>query len=179
MTQPEFDTSFDGYVNAPAYMETISGKRFDPLDMDTMDVDTYDIAHALSLQCRYNGHTFGHFSVARHSLWVSHEVWLVTHSHELSFIGLMHDAAEAYIGDIIRPLKHRPEMAGYAKIEEHVESVIAATYGFAFPHPEVIKECDSGIAGCRERHERTRWDSPWQADQDAFLAEYDRLQEYR
>lgn len=180
---PEFsdsNTEVGGYVVDPIYMQTYTGRRFDPLIMTPDDVDLDDIAQALSLQNRYNGHTAGPISVARHSIWVMHECELAYgHDTELAFIGLMHDAAEAYIGDIIRPLKHRPQFSGYLDIEKHVEEVIAARYGFTFPHPEEIKLCDQAVTATREREDRTKWHGHWEIDRAQFLYHFARLNQGR
>src|SRR5689334_10911717 len=79
-------------------MTTFSGEPFWPLDPQPEDIRIVDIAHALSLQCRFNGHTKFHYSVAQHSLIMSFNVPL-----QFALEALLHDAAEAYIGDLIRP----------------------------------------------------------------------------
>ena len=82
------------------WMQTYSGVAFYPLDPRPEEVRLEDIAHALSLICRYNGHADVFFSVAQHSVIVSHNV-----PPEWALQGLMHDAAEAYVGDKIKPIK--------------------------------------------------------------------------
>lgn len=175
--QDGFDRTFRGYVIDPIYMTTVTGKTFDPLLLQPEEVCIKDIAHALAMQCRYNGHCVGHLSVARHSVWVSHEVALAFgHDPELEFIGLMHDAAEAYTGDLIRPIKHRPQLAAFKEIEEHVERVIADVFNFAYPHPPEIKAADNAVTGGRERHERGHWDGSWQQDEAAFMSFFEAIQ---
>jgi len=83
-------------------MQTYTGRMIDPLNLRPADVDIIDVAHALSNTCRFGGHTRSFYSVAEHSLLVSH---LVPHEHALC--GLLHDAPEAYLGDVIWPLKPR------------------------------------------------------------------------
>lgn len=165
-----------GYLVDPVYMETVSGRRFDPMSMGADDIDIRDIAHALALQNRYNGHTSGPISVARHSLWVAREVGVLTmHDPALMFIGLMHDASEAYLGDIIRPLKHREWARGYLEVEARVESLIAERYGFTFPYPAVIKQADNNVAGGAERTARGSWFGDWREDEAAFLSNFHTL----
>ncbi|MEM4379972.1 MAG: hypothetical protein QXL01_04720, partial [Thermoplasmatales archaeon] len=80
------------------WIETYSGKKFDYLAQSELDIE--DIAHALSNLCRFNGHTRVFYSVAEHSVNVSSMV-----PPELKIAALLHDAAEAYIGDVPSPLK--------------------------------------------------------------------------
>ncbi|SDG31870.1 hypothetical protein SAMN05421827_105120 [Pedobacter terrae] len=81
-----------------------------------------DIAHALSRICRFGGHTLGHYSVAAHSLLVA-----ALAPEGMKLEALMHDAAEAYVGDVIKPLKN---LLGevYESIEHAFESVIIEKY---------------------------------------------------
>lgn len=104
---------------------TISGIEFD-LSNPTPDMITIeDVSHALSHQCRFNGHFTGEFySVARHSVGVSYLV----DDFELQLAALLHDAAEAYIGDIVTPLKSLlTEIHG---IERSILRAVAVKFGF-------------------------------------------------
>ncbi len=87
------------------WMQTFSGREFHYYDPEKMDVSLLDIAHSLSNVCRFGGHTKSFYSVAQHSVIVSRLVGN-EHNGRFTFFSLMHDAAEAYIGDIVRPLKH-------------------------------------------------------------------------
>jgi hypothetical protein len=89
--------------NDDYWFTTYTGKKFYPFNPRIEDIDIEDIAHALSLICRFGGHLPEHYSVAQHSVLVSYLVPI-----ELRLEGLMHDAAEAYIGDVIRPIKKHP-----------------------------------------------------------------------
>lgn len=120
------------------WMQTYTGRRFFPLRPRVEDVDIADIAHALSLQCRYNGHCERHYSVAEHCVLVSHAV-----PPEHALAGLLHDATEAYVGDMVRPLKL--QMPEYRAIEDEVMDVIAKKFGIS-PHlAKEVKEVDSRI----------------------------------
>lgn len=103
-----------------------NGRRFWPLDPRADEVDLADIATALGNLCRFGGRIDEFYSVAQHSVWVAHEV---EREHpELALHALLHDAAEAYCGDMVRPLKPlmyvlgmRPDEVGedaYARFSE-------------------------------------------------------------
>lgn len=107
---------------------------------DPSTVDYRDIARSLSRTPRYFGHTTGFFSVAQHSIACSKLAEARGMGAETQFIALMHDAAEAYCGDLARPLKERLEK--YNEIIEQVEANIAEHFGFEYPYPEEIREID-------------------------------------
>jgi 5'-deoxynucleotidase YfbR-like HD superfamily hydrolase len=161
-------------------MRTFTGVHIDPLDPQTQDINIVDIAHALALQCRYNGHSVGHLSVARHSLWVQEEVE-VRHPYDytLMLTALLHDASEAYLGDMIRPLKHRPEMAFFGVIEERMEAVIAAAFGLPYPMPQAVHDADKLVLIEREDIGHSPTDTAWLSDKIAFLRRYAFLQSHR
>lgn len=106
------------------YFTTISGRRFWPLDPRVEDIDIQDIAHALAHVCRFNGHVREFYSVAQHSVIVSHYV-----PREFALHGLLHDAAEAYIGDMSAPLKHDPNMVMYREADRQLTSLIYRRFG--------------------------------------------------
>ncbi len=91
-------------------MQTVS-RQTDIFD-DRATFDIKEIAHALSLICRFNGHTIRHYSVAEHSLLVASEIERCGHSVEAQLAGLLHDVAEAYIGDFVSPLKYQMSIGG-------------------------------------------------------------------
>lgn len=92
-------------------MQTKSGRKVYILDPKPEDVKIHDIAHALARICRFGGHVdCDHYSVAQHSVLVSE-----TCEPQNALVGLLHDAAEAYIGDMVRPLKYA--LAKYREIE--------------------------------------------------------------
>lgn len=117
-------------------IQTWSGRTFDLTDPDPDTVDVDDIAHALSLMCRFTGHVREHYSVAQHCVIVS---GLVPPEHALA--GLLHDAPEAYIGDVSRPLKALlPE---YRVIEQGVWAAVAARF-YIYPRlPQSVKDADT------------------------------------
>lgn len=120
---------------------TFSGKSFDLLRPEPHMVDIIDIAEALSKLCRFTGHTRTHYSVAQHCVLVSQFV------HEpYKLAGLLHDAAEAYVGDMNHPLKHSGYVRGYDEIEAGVSRAIFKRFGASYPIPEVIKVIDRRMA---------------------------------
>jgi hypothetical protein len=120
------------------WFQTYTGKRFFPLAPVVEDICIEDIARALSMQCRFAGHVREFYSVAQHSVLVSLHV-----PAEHALWGLLHDAAEAYCQDVIRPVKHSPSMAPYRAIEERMEAAIAARFGLPYEMPACIKEADN------------------------------------
>lgn len=107
-------------------MWTSTGKLFDILDPDPWAIELEDIAHALSNICRFGGHTYrGFYSVAQHSVLVS-ELCDTADAR----VGLLHDATEAYLGDVISPLKLQPGMETYRAIEAEMAEAIAARFEF-------------------------------------------------
>lgn len=111
-----------------SWIQTFTGRRFWPLDPRPEDVAIEDIAHALSLLCRYNGHVRRFYSVGEHSLllcWYLEKLY--PDDRALQLQALMHDAAEAYLADIPRPVK--PLLTGYYAAEARVEQVIQERFG--------------------------------------------------
>lgn len=124
--------------NDTSWIQTFSGKAFFPLDPNPDDIDIVDIAHALSNQCRYLGHTKRFYSVAEHAVHISQAA-----PPEYALWGLLHDASEAYLCDVPKPIK--PLLTGYKEIENRLMSVIAAKFGLALVEPPIIKELDTRI----------------------------------
>jgi len=120
------------------WMQTASGKAFWPLDPRPEEVCINDIATALSNECRFGGQIKHHYSVAQHSIYVSH---LVPREHALA--GLMHDAAEAYCKDIPRPIKQY--LTGYAEMEERIWHAIADRFGIDRVLPDCVKVADDAV----------------------------------
>ncbi|EIQ01097.1 hypothetical protein OpiT1DRAFT_05665 [Opitutaceae bacterium TAV1] len=107
------------------WIQTFTGRQFFPLDPDPLEIDIEDIAHALALQCRFGGHSRAFYSVAQHSVFVADMC-----PPHLKLTGLLHDATEAYLIDLPRPIKQAiPE---YRRIEDKLAEVIAKRFT---PHP--------------------------------------------
>lgn len=119
-------------------MQTYSGRRYYPLDPKPSEIESADIAHALSLLCRYGGHIDRFYSVAEHCVLLSYTV-----SPENALHALLHDATEAYVVDVPRPIKrYLPE---YRELEDKVWQAIAERYGLSPEMPAEVTEHDTRI----------------------------------
>jgi hypothetical protein len=119
----------------------------DPLAPDPADICIEDIAHALSNQCRFAGHTRVHYSTAQHSVMAS---WIVAPPYRL--VTLLHDASEAYLSDIAAPVKHDVEFGSfYRSFEAQLERVIAEKYGLEYPYPPAVKFADDVMLRSEQR----------------------------
>lgn len=125
---------------------TFTGRRFYAFDARVEDIDIKDIAHSLALQTRWNGHCQTFYSVASHSLACARAAEKVPSSLDIVAWALMHDAAEAYIGDIIRPIK-RSLRVGDDSFTDAVEmpllKLIAEKFNLPWPIPEMVFEIDN------------------------------------
>ncbi|WP_312921087.1 phosphohydrolase [Stutzerimonas nitrititolerans] len=138
-----------------SWILTRTGRRFDLLAPCPSQVFVLDIAHALAHLCRFNGHTSRHYSVAQHSLFVAD---IVPPEHRLA--ALLHDATEAYVGDMVRPLKQ--VMPEYQKIEQRIWLAICERFDIAPELPACVHEADM-IALATERaqlmpHHPAEWE---------------------
>ena len=107
-------------------ISTINHIRFDPTKPSYEVIEIEDIAHALSYITRANGHFNKFFSVARHCINCAEEAKMRGYGERVQLLCLLHDAAEAYIGDMTRPLKLRiPE---FSKIEKEYQNIIFSKY---------------------------------------------------
>lgn len=118
------------------WITTYTGRKFWPLDPRPEDLDIRDIAHALSLLCRYTGHCAWHYSVAQHSVYVCRNL-----PPPFKRWGLMHDASEAYLLDLAKPVKEF--IPQYKEFELKLERVIAARFDLPWPMPPEVKEADT------------------------------------
>lgn len=128
------------------YIQTFSGKKFWPLDPDPAAIRLEDIAHALSNQCRFSGHCRAFYGVAEHSVRVA---WIVPREHQRW--GLLHDAAEAYLTDLSRPVKHLPEMAPYRDAEARVMAAVCRRFGLDPIEPPAVKAADNTLLATEVR----------------------------
>lgn len=121
---------------SPNAIRVYSGRMFDLANPDPGLLDINDIAHALSLICRFTGHVNEFDSVGQHSLIVSNLV-----PREDALAGLMHDATEAYLTDVSRPLKRM--LPDYQAAEHRMWQAIAARFDLPLTLPASVKEADN------------------------------------
>lgn len=120
------------------WMQTYTGRAFHPMAPRADDVDPVDIAHALALICRYGGHVSRFYSVAEHCVLLSNAV-----SPQHALWALLHDATEAYVGDMVRPLKRA--MPQYREVEDRLMRVICDRFGLAPVCPGEVEDADVRI----------------------------------
>jgi hypothetical protein len=117
-------------------MITTSGKIINLFDPDPASIDIEDIASSLSKLCRWGGNLSDYYSVAQHSCLVA---WLAPTPLRLS--ALMHDAPEAYAGDVIRPIKSLLAKA-YFDIEDRLKDAVCTRFNLHVDLLEAVKEYD-------------------------------------
>lgn len=123
------------HVYDGGWIITNSGQQIALLDPKPEMIHIEDIAHALSNICRFGGHTFLHYSVAQHSWAVSQIV-----PEQDALCGLLHDATEAYIGDMVSPLKHA--IPKFKEVEQRLWEVICEKFGLDNTMPASVKTAD-------------------------------------
>lgn len=119
-----------------SWIQTYTGLRFFPWAPRPQDVVLEDIAHALSQIPRYGGHLPQPYSVAEHSMMVARHC-----PQDLRLVGLMHDATEAYVGDMVRPLKDG--LHSYQLLEQRVWEAIALRFDLPQSIPPAVKRVDT------------------------------------
>ena len=127
-----------------SWMQTYSGRKFWPIDPRKEDICIEDIAHSLSLLCRFAGHCKSFYSVAQHcclGVMFGGDM-LCTRRNKLNF--LLHDASEAYLLDLPTPLKQSGQFGElYKKYEGKLEVEIAMKFNLDWPMLPVVREVDT------------------------------------
>jgi hypothetical protein len=135
----------DGTSRVGGWVQVWSGKRFYPLDPRPEEVNIMDIAHALAMKCRYGGHCSEFYSLAEHSVLMSQKA-----SPENALWALLHDAGEAYLADVPRPVK--PNLPGWKTLEADVMAAVCTKFGLPLAEPAEVKALDTAIL--RDEKER-------------------------
>lgn len=142
------------------WIQTYTGRKFWPLDPRPDDIDPQDIAHALSMLCRFGGHVDRFYSVAEHCVLMSYAV-----SPENALWALLHDASEAYVVDVPRPLKRH--LPNYRQIEDAV--LLAILDRFSVPREDIyelmpaeVQQADSRILLSERDALMSNTSEPWE-----------------
>ena len=173
-------------IKMTPWIQTYTDIKFDPYNIQPEDISILDIAHSLAHTCRWGGHCRTFYSVAQHSVIVMEQV-----SAENKLVALLHDAAEAYIGDMPSPIK--ATLPDYRYLEGLIMESILAKFGLPSEIPDEVHEADK-LLGAWEAHELLydkdiveSWAGPhpmdgehlriWGADtaEHTFLYEFDKL----
>lgn len=126
------------------WMQTFTGKRFKPLRPDPELICIEDIAHALSMECRYGGHCIDRLSVAEHCVHICDAILAAGGTTVDALAGLMHDSPEAYgIRDLIRPVKK--SVISYDRIEQGIWRAVCCRFTIDPDLPPIVKEFDNRI----------------------------------
>lgn len=147
------------------WMQTFTGRQFWPLDPDPAHIAIEDIAHALAMSCRYGGHSLRFYSVAEHSVLMAR--WLASYprpwgSTAIPLWALLHDASEAYLADVPRPLKRH--LPGYKEAEAKVMAAVCDKFGLPHDMPAEVHEADNRILADEIRQNMVPMD--WHAKHD-------------
>lgn len=124
------------------WIATFTGRQAYPMDLRPSEITIEDIAHSLSMQCRYTGHCLRFYSVAEHSVLMARWVLAEGMDSSVALAALLHDATEAYLTDIPRPVK--PFLLGYKDAEATAWAAIAERFGL-FNVPPAVHDADARI----------------------------------
>jgi len=130
-------------AEATEWIQTFTGRRVRPLAMRAIDVSFRDIAHGLSHLCRFAGQTGVFYSVAQHSVYAAQLLEAEGAPRDVWLWGLFHDAAEAYISDVPRPVKAL--LPGLDVIEERILRAVAGRFGLVWPIPAGVWRVDDAL----------------------------------
>ena len=151
-----------------SWIQMFSGRMFWPMDPRPENIFIEDIAHALSLQCRFAGHTRVHYSVGEHSYRLARFC-----SRENMLWGLLHDAAETYLVDLPKPIKDNSILGEqYTAIENRLMQVICERFSLPFECPSEVKTLDKVMLQWEQRDLMAPPPKPWK-DHGAELPEHE------
>lgn len=129
-----------------------SGHYVNPMALHPHDVRIEDIAHALGNQCRYSGHTREFYSVAEHCVRLAGILEETGEPWDVVLFGLLHDAAEAYLVDLPRPLKRDSALGeAYRDAEERCLRAVMCHFGLWRPEPACVRAADLTMLATERR----------------------------
>ncbi len=162
---------------SPPWMQTRNRIAFDLLEPRAKSVMIFDVAWGLSRIARYTGHTLKHYSVAQHSVLVAATVTVLLRRPDLALVALLHDAAEAYVGDVSQPVKRAMRaiaaggMSPYDVLEERVQAAIWKHFDvpldFVKASKDVIKKADLMMLAAEKRDLMSPPVREWQLTEEA------------
>ncbi|MDG0815844.1 HD domain-containing protein [Bdellovibrio svalbardensis] len=152
-------------LNRPEVVEkswvvTLSGSRFSILKPEPEAVKIEDIACALARQARFNGHTRFFYSVGQHSCLGAQ----VSPTKDVALQMLFHDATEAYVGDLVSPVKAL--LPDFEIIESRIHWAIAQKFGLEYPMPKIVKQIDRRLLATEIRDLITKDLKSWNIKED-------------
>jgi len=153
---------------------TVSNKKVDFLNPDPELIDIHDIAHSLSFQCRFTGHMKTFYSVAEHSMLVADLC-----PKESKLHGLLHDATEAYLGDVSHNLKKL--LPFYKTIEKRWEEAISKKFDFSLRDSVLVKKFDNEALAIEKQSFKNRqtYSSDIHFVREQFLEKYYEYRTFR
>lgn len=147
-------------MSNPPWMQTFRGNHINLEEFTPENVDILDIAKSLDLVNRYNGHTRVAMPVALHAVTVARYIELEHNDFDLALIGLHHDDAEAYVGDMNKWLKRMPQMEYYRMIEQRVHNAIMDYFSLPRELPDAIHEADRMMLRFEVTWLYGKWEAP-------------------
>ena len=138
------NTAFEQDNTRGRFITTYSGVKFFVDECNVQDVPMEDIAHALAMNCRFNGHLKVFYSVGEHSVLVSKLV-----PEEFALWGLLHDITEAFVPDVPRPFKSL--IHGFEEFEDKLAEKVSEHFEMPWPMPAEVKYVDTHIVADEAR----------------------------
>lgn len=146
----------DPDLQAASSIQTFTGEMFDVFNPRGDKIHIKDIAHALSMLCRYGGHSRDFYSVAEHSVLMA-GYFESRGQDDLARVALFHDSTEAYMGDLVRPLKL--QLPEYRAAEDVLQHVIFTKFDLPAEIPPEVKKADLRI--CNDERAVLLYPRPW------------------
>ncbi len=126
-----------------AEIQLYKGSFFNFDDIENNIVTIEDIAHSLSNQCRWSGHTLFHYSVAQHLCYCCDAAYEKYQSDQWAYECLMHDAPESVMVDLPRPLKRI--LSGYTELNDRIETFFGKKFHYTHPMPKEVQLIDDAM----------------------------------